>query len=158
MKRILTVATIMAALVPGILPAESNPFIGTWKENTAKSQDNSGPIPKSRTLTFEAQGNGVKGSSDGEAADGSRFAYSYTANYDGKDNPISGTGVPNGADTLSMKRIHPNTIEMTWKRTGKVVLTSRLVVSKDGKGLTITSKGTDPSGLPTSRTLVFEKQ
>lgn len=50
---------------------------------------------------------------------------SYTANYDGKDNPVSGTGAPGGADTIALKRIDSNTVEATWKKVGKIVMTSR---------------------------------
>lgn len=158
-KRILVFVTIvvLAVLVSGVLLAQSNPFVGTWKLNTAKSKYSPGPAPQSATRTYEAQGDGVKVSTDGTAADGSRTAYSYTANYDGKDNPISGAG-PSGADTIALKRINPNTIEATLKKAGKVVLTARNVVSKDGKVLSITAKGTTANGQPTSITTVFEKQ
>jgi hypothetical protein len=161
MKRILLVVTlvVLAVLVSGILMAQSNPFVGTWKMNTAKSKYNPGPAPQSQTQTIEAQGNGVKATSEGTAADGTHIAWGYTANYDGKDNPISGTtGVLNGADTVATKRINANTSENTFKKAGKVVLTGRDVVSKDGKLRTITAKGTDANGQAVSRTIVFDKQ
>src|ERR1022692_5011469 len=101
---------VLALLVSGVVRAQSNPSVGTWKLNTAKSKYSQGQAPQSLTLTFEAQGDGIKGSSDGTAADGSHRAWSYTANYDGKDNPISGTG-PAGADTVALKRINPNSAE-----------------------------------------------
>jgi hypothetical protein len=98
-------------------------------------------------------------SSDGAAAEGSHVAWSFTANYDGKDNPISGTTAAlNGADTVALKRINPNTVEATFKKAGKVVLRGRQVISKDGKVMTITAKGTDPSGQPISRVLLEDKQ
>jgi alpha-L-fucosidase len=109
------------------------------------------------TLTLEAQGNGVKASAEGTAADGSRTAWSYTANYDGKDNPITGVGT-NGADTAARKRINANTTEGTYKKAGKVVSTLRGVVSKDGKVLTITGKGTNAQGQPVSTVTVWDKQ
>lgn len=160
MKRILVFVTVvvLAVLVSGVLLAQSNPVIGSWKLNIAKTKFSPGPAPQSVTLTYETQGNGVKVSSEGTAADGSRTAWSYTADYDGKDNPVSGTGVPGGADTIALKRIHPNTTEATFKKAGKVVRTGRLVVSKDGKVLTITGKGTDANGQPQSYVLVFDKQ
>ena len=160
MKRILVFASFisLAVLASGLLLAQSNPFIGTWKLNTAKSKYNPGPPPQSVTRTYEAQGDGVKVNTEGTAADGSHIAYSYTANYDSKDNPISGTGVPSGADTIALKRINPNTTEATLKKAGKVVLTARNVVSKDGKITTITAKGTNANGQPTSNVTVWDKQ
>jgi deoxyribose-phosphate aldolase len=78
--------------------------------------------------------------------------------YDGKDSAVSGTGFPNGADTIAVKRIDANTSTATGKKAGKVVYTRRLVVSKDGKIMTITAKGTDEQGHLTSSTSVWDKQ
>jgi hypothetical protein len=158
MKRIFVFVTIvvLATLLSGVLLAQGDPFVGTWKLNTAKSIYSPGPGPRSLTRTFEAQGNGVKASTEGTAADGSHIAYSYTENYDGKDNPISGTGAP--ADTIALKRINPNTIEVTEKKAGKVLVTRRIVVSKDGKVLTATGKGTNANGQSASNVTVWDKQ
>jgi hypothetical protein len=144
--------------VSGILLAQSDPFIGTWKLNAAKSKFSPGPAPQSTTRTYEAQGSGLKISNDGTAADGSRIAYNFTANYDGKDNQISGTGVAGGADTIALKRINATTVEAATKRAGKVNATTRNVLSKDGKSFTATSKGKDANGKPTSSVAVWEKQ
>jgi len=158
MKRMVAVAAVMVLSVSSVLPAQGNPFVGTWRLNTAKTKFSFGPAPRDGTLTIEAQGDGVKVSSEGTAADGARFAWSYTANYDGKDNPISGTGAPLGADIIALKRIHRNQTEATWKKAGKVVLTYRWVVSRDGKVTTITAKGTGPNGQPVSMVMVGDKQ
>src|SRR5208282_2336415 len=159
MKRILAVGAVIIVLVlaSGLAQAQSNSAEGTWRLNTAKSKFSPEPAPQSLTVTLEAQGDGVKSSSEGTAADGSKTAWSYTASYDGKDNPISGTG-PAGADTIALKRINANTTRSTFKKAGKVVRTSRLVVSKDGKVMTITAKGTGSDGQKVSDVLVFDKQ
>jgi hypothetical protein len=160
MKRTLVSVTVvvLAVLVSGVLLAQSNPFIGTWKLNTAKSKFNPGPGPQSRTLTYEAQAKGLKASSEGTAGDGTHTAFSYTANYDGKDNPVSGTGVPGGADTVALEHISPNTIRSTWKKAGKVVHTGRSLVSKDGNVMTIRVRGTTANGQPESDLMVWDKQ
>ena len=160
MKRFLVFVTVvvLAVRVSGVLLAQSNPFIGTWKLNTAKSKYSPRLAPQSATQTYEGQGDGVKGSIEGTAADDSRYAWGYAANYDGKDNPLSGTGIPNGADTIALKRINPNTIKATFKKAGKVVMAGREVVSKDGKVKTITAKGTDANGQAVSRVIVYDKQ
>ncbi len=159
MKRILVVVTVvvLAVLVSGVLLAQNNPFVGTWKLNTANSKFSPGPAPQSVTRTDEAQGNGEKVSTEGTAADGTPIAFSYTANYDGKDNPISGTG-PLGSDTIAVKRINPNTIKATLKKAGKVLVTARLVVSEDGKVITLTGKGTNANGQAVSNVMVWDKQ
>ena len=161
MKRLLVFATVVALslVCSGLLLAQSNTQVGTWKLDLAKSKYSSaGLAPKSVTGTVEAQGDGIKVTVDGVAADGSPIAYSYMTNYDGKDSPISGVGAPGGEDTIAGKRIDANTTTSTGKKAGKVVGTSRFVVSKDGKVTTITSKGTDAKGQPTSSTTVWEKQ
>ena len=131
---------------------------GTWKLNVAKSTYSPGPPPKSQTRREEPSGNGLKSTFDGVAGDGSRIAYSFTAQYDGKDYPETGVGTPNGADTIALKRIDDYTYEATLKRAGKVVLTTRNVISKDGKVMTITSKGTNQAGQATNNVTVYEKQ
>ena len=137
----------------------SNPAIGTWKLNLAKSKYDPGPPPKSQTQKFEAVGNdGAKNITEGVAADGSRTAYSWTVNYDGKDYPITGVGTPNGSDTIAIKRIDANTTTSTLKKAGKVVLTTRTVYSTDGKLRTITYKGTNESGQPTNNVAVYDRQ
>jgi hypothetical protein len=161
MKRILVFATVVALslVASGLLLAQSNPLVGTWKLNVAKSTFSpAGTAPKSDTLTVQAQGDGVKVSTDGVAADGSLITASYTTNFDGKDSAVSGLGFPNGADTIAVKRVDANTNTGTGKKAGKVVYTRRLVVSKDGKVMTITAKGTDEQGKPTSSTTVWDKQ
>ena len=161
MKRLLTLTpvVILVLVFSGVLLAQSNPALGTWKLNLAKSKYSpAGTAPKSDVLIYEAQGDGVKVSSNGVAWDGSRIAFSFTTNYDGKDSAVSGTGFPNAADTIAVKRIDSNTSTATGKKAGKVVYTRTLVVSKDGKVMTITAKGTDEQGHPTSSTSVWEKQ
>ena len=161
MKRLLVFATGLTLFLvsAGPLLAQSDLVVGTWKINFAKSKFSpASTAPKSDTLTIQAQGAGVKISADGVNADGSRIATSYTTNFDGKESPISGPGFPNGADTIAVKRVDANVTTGTGKRAGKVVYTRRMVVSKDGKVLTITAKGTDQQGQPTSSTTVWDKQ
>jgi hypothetical protein len=159
-KRLLLFATVVALslVTSGALLAQSNPQIGTWKLNVAKSNFGGTPAPKNETRTVEAQGDGAKYSFEGVGADGSRIAWSFTTKYDGKDSATSGVGVPGGADTIALKRVNANTYPSTLKKAGKVVGTTRTVVSKDGKITTITQKGTDEHGQPISVTTVWDKQ
>jgi hypothetical protein len=160
MKLVLTFAAVVILTVvsPGLLLAQSNTEIGTWKLNVAQSKYSPGPLPKSETRTYEAQGDSLRMSRDGVAGDGSKIAYTSTTSEDGKDVQISGVGIPNGADTISNTRVDANTVSYTMKRAGKVVQTGTVVVSKDGKFMTITSRGTNPQGQPTSNTSVWDKQ
>ena len=160
MKRVLTVfaVTVVVLTASGLMLAQSNPLLGTWKLNVAKSTYVKVLPPKNETRTVEAQGAGTKYSLKGVTVDGSRIGYSYTTNYDGKDSPVSGVGQPNGYNTIAIKRVDASTTTATAKKDGKVVQTWRTVLSKDGKVATITSKGTNAQGQPTSATSVWEKQ
>jgi hypothetical protein len=149
---------VLAVIVPGLLSAQTDPAIGTWKLNLAKSKYSGAPAPKNLTTSIEAAGAGYKVSSDGVASDGSHIAYGYTATLDGKDSPMTGTGTPNGADTIALTKTGPNSLDATLKKGGKVVLNGKSVISKDGKTRTLTSTGTNAAGQPTKVTGVYDKQ
>lgn len=136
--------------------AQSDPRrFGTWKLNVAKSKYSPGPAPKSLTAKIEAAGKGIKVTTEGVSADGKPMAGSYTANYDGKDYPLTGSPV---ADTVSLRRIDANTTERTDKKAGKVVLILTSVMAKDGRTFTLTTKGTNPKGEPVHNVSLWEKQ
>jgi hypothetical protein len=133
--------------------------VGTWKQNFAKSTITpapTGPPPQSATRTYEMFGDGLKATLVTVSPDGTRTTtVTYSAHFDGKDYPYSGSTT---IDTIALKRIDASTFESTLKKAGKVVTTGTNVVSKDGKTMTYTSKGTNASGQPTSGVAVFEKQ
>jgi hypothetical protein len=59
----------------------------------------------------------------------------HTSNFEGKD--VAWTGNPS-ADVACPKRIDDNSYENVWKLGGKHTMTSKVVVSKDNKTLTVT--------------------
>ena len=159
MKRILLLASavVLSLVASGVSLAQENPQIGTWKLNVAKSKYTGISTPKSETRTVVTQGDGYKVTYDGTAADGSPISYNYTTNLNGKDSPLSGT-TPFGADTVAVTRVDANTNTAIAKKAGKTLVTTRSVVSKDGKVSTITGKGMNAQGQPISYTAVFDKQ
>jgi len=86
MKRTLKVIVVVSLMMlsSGMLLAQENPFVGTWKLNTGKTKFTGMPALKSETRTVAAQDSGIKVSFDGIGADGSKFSYSYTTNLDGR--------------------------------------------------------------------------
>jgi len=148
-------ALCLVALSPLSGFTQTDPFIGTWKLNLAKSKFSPGPPPKSQTVTYEAVGEGVKLTVKLTDAEGKIVENQSTANYDGKDYPV--TGIPDW-DTIARKRIDAYKMEITHKKAGKVVSTATSVVSKDGKTRTGTEKGVNAKGEKISNTLVYEKQ
>jgi hypothetical protein len=133
----------------------TDPLIGTWKLNHAKSKFSPGPGPKDLTVRFQAADGGIKVTSDSTDADGKAAHTEYSGKYDGKENPITGS---DSTDTVTLNKINATTSERIDKRGGKVVMTYTRKVSDDGKTLTVTQKGTDKDGKPVNNTLVFDKQ
>lgn len=146
-------ALIVLAAAP-VRAADSN--VGTWKTNLAKSKWDPGPAPTSpAVIKVEPAGEGITVTNDGVNPQGQPTHTTYTAKYDGKDNPM--TGNPN-ADTIAIKRIDANTIETVTKKGGKVIVTSRTVVSSDGKTRTTTQDGVNAQGQKVHNVIVSDRQ
>jgi hypothetical protein len=150
----LLVATTLVAMVGAAALAQStDPQIGTWTLNAAKSK---GTMFKGGTVTVEPAGQGWKTSVDLVSQDGTPSKWSFTAQPDGKDNPITGDN-PFG-NTLSMTRVDARTVKTTIKQDGKVTVTQTVTVSEDGKTRTITSKGTSLKGQAIDSMTHYERQ
>ena len=159
MKRALQFVAIAVLAVVGssTARAQENPLVGTWKLDLTKSKFDPGPAPKSLTRTVEAQGEGVKYKFEGVSADGKPIAYGFSVLFDGKDNPVMGS-MPTGADTISAIRKDSHDFVATVKKGGKVIGTSKVTVSKDGKVTTVDATGTNAAGVKTHDVQVFDKQ
>lgn len=131
-----------------------DPRLGTW--NYSKSTGSPASW-KSQTTSYEASGAGVKVTTETVNADGSRVTNTYTANADGNDYPFTTTAKTPNFDAVVMKKVDANTVDVTLKKAGNVVLTRHMVVSKDGKVMTVTDKGT-PGGQRVDSVLVYDKQ
>jgi hypothetical protein len=146
----------------GLLFAQKNPASGVWKLDAAKSKFNSGPEPKSATLTIDTSGAGVKTTYDEIEADDSHIGYEYsTTGDDGKDSPVSGTArtaLLGGAESVVVRHGGSNSLVVHFMKSGQIVATNNTVVSKDGKTLKITSQGADAKGQPLSSMTVWTKQ
>ena len=150
-----TLLTTLAAFFVGVaacLAADLN--MGTWKLNEAKSKLNPAAT-KNQTVVYEADGDSVKITVDGIAADGKPVHSVWTGKFDGKDYPV--TGDPT-SDMRSYKRVDDHTLALTVKNGGKVTVTGRIVVAADGKSRTVTTTVTDASGKKLTSTSVFDKQ
>lgn len=160
MRRMIFVLAILTFGVVAANPlmAQDNPFLGTWKLNVAKSKVEGVPMPKSLTRTVTADGNTVKYSFEGVGAEGAPVNYSFSSSYDGKPSPVTGTGMPGGADSVTIKRVGANKVTAASSKGGKEIGTSTGEVSKDGKVFTLDSKGKTADGKPVSGHYIYEKQ
>ena len=135
--------------------AQADPQVGVWHLNVAKSKYSPGPAPKSATTTIEAAGSGTKVVVDQVMADGAKRHWEFTADYDGKDSPVTGNNPD--ADTVARTRLNATTVQTVSKKAGKVTATQTSAVSSDGKTRTVTTKGVNASGQQVSNVAVYEK-
>jgi len=144
----------LAIMVTGMFAADSS--VGTWKLNPAKSKSTSSSPLKSRTDVREATPEGgIKLTRTEQSASGVSSDSTFTYKYDGREYPATGGQF----DTVSVKRVDANTTRWEAKKTdGKFHQTGRTVVSKDGKTLKQTFKGTDAQGKAVHGTNVYDRQ
>jgi hypothetical protein len=141
---------VSISLLPYVAFAQTNPRIGTWTLDLAKSTYQQGTAPSSETRTYLATDDGgVQLTADATLPSGTKQPTGYRAKLDGKDYPFSGTA----GDTIAIKG-DGWAWDATIKMGGKVVQTSHSVIAKDGKTLTQTTK--TASGRPVS-TRIYHK-
>ena len=146
---------LLASLTLALLAQSSAPWFGTWKLNLAKSKYSPGPAAKSSTTKLEPFEGGFKNTTDTVTGSGEVRHIVYTGKFDGKENVV--TGNPD-ADANSYTRIDDHTYQVVPKKNGKATVTSRIVISADGKTRTQTQTGTDMKGQTVNNTLVYDRQ
>jgi hypothetical protein len=158
MRRNLLIVSLTACcaliLSSSVAMAAEN-WLGTWKMDAAKTKVSPGPAPKSLDLKWEATPAGTKFTSDGTGADGKPNHSAYVSKFDGKDVPYEGNP---DADMCAPMKVDDNTYTNTWKKAGKPTITAKVVVSADGKTMTITQTGMNAKGQAVNNTFVYTKQ
>ena len=147
------VAVFLLVFLTGLF-AQSDPMMGTWKLNAAKSKL---PPERQRNIVrlHEPIPGGIRVSWEGVDDKGKPTRWGFTAKFDGKDYPSTGESV---WDTLSMTRPDLYTIVGRSLKDGKLAVEFRWEVSKDGKTLTRTNKRFNPPEQAGTSTEIFEKQ
>lgn len=133
----------------------ADPLEGKWLLNVEKSVFRGSTGPKGQLRTYEMSDDGVETmTATGVSAEKKPTLVRYEARYDGKDYEMTGSL---GGDSISLRRIDALTTEATQKRDGKRTIVAVRKVSSDGKTLTVTSKGTTPSGRVVDAVQIFER-
>ena len=141
---------IFSFLFLGVLAmAADNPFVGTWKLDVSKSKFSPGPPPQSATVTVGADNKVVYDATDSK---GQKVTWSYTA-VDGGTAMIDGLG--EGASITEMRK--GDIVDHVWE-IGKGKENGHGVLSKDGKTMTYTLRGTDAEGKKINNKEIYEKQ
>jgi hypothetical protein len=133
--------------------AQTDPNMGTWKLNEAKSKIAAGGV-KNHTVIYEQSGADIKVIVDGTDAAGNATHNEWTGKFDGKYYPVTGDAT---SDERSYRVINKNTLALTGRKAGKVTLNGRVVVSANGKSRTVTTSGTDPNGKKFRNVAVYDK-
>lgn len=99
-----------------LIMAADNPFVGTWKENDAKSHYSRPPLGKFSMIRVEGAGeNRVRITSDFTRADGTKGQMSGTYVLDGTEAPMTGSTA-----ILSFQPISSNSWDHIEKHPGKI--------------------------------------
>jgi hypothetical protein len=152
---LLGLAFLFATAVPQIGFAQSDPLIGTWKLNLAKSTYSPGPPPRSQTATFQAEGQGLRETLEAINAQGNPANGVFMIFDDGKSYPVTGNPAFDGQ---SFKRVNESTWWGIRTKAGKVVQTIILAVSADGKTETATNRGVNANGQEFYNVGIYDKQ
>jgi len=154
MKKTINLLFSIAVSVPLLLGA-ADPFSGKWTMNLEESKFAAGTLPKHMTIEMESVGMGIRYHSETTNAQGKISSSTYTADYNGPQVIVMGS---NGMQApVSLKRIDANTVEAYYMKSLEVVATSRRIVSKDGRLMTITTTSKDKAGVTVTNVGVYEK-
>jgi hypothetical protein len=147
---------VLVLAATGVALGQSDPRIGTWKLNVAKSKFDPAASRKSETRTYQMSDGAVMVHAETILSDGSKQEVSFNGTPDGKDHPYNATPAFY-ADTVSVRREGNGFIGES-KKDGKLLFTTTDSFSADGKIMTLTTKGVNAKGQSVNSVRVYEKQ
>lgn len=145
--------TISLVFVATVMGFADSPHMGTWKLNEAKSK--LAGKARNHTVVYEAAGDQIKITVDGVDDSGNPAHNEWTGKFDSKDYPVTGDA---NADTRSYTQLNSRTLVLKNKKNGKVALTGRIVISRDGKSRTVTTTATNAQGKKVTNVALYDKQ
>ena len=153
MKLKVILLTLAVLVLGAVVCSADSPQMGTWKLNEAKSKFAPGAT-KNHTVVYEA-GEMVMVTVDGTDSTGAATHNEWMGKLNGKFYAV--TGDPT-SDMRSYRLISERELALTAKKGGKVTLTGRIVVSRNGKTRTVTTTGKDSTGKWVTNKAVYDKQ
>ena len=135
--------------------AQTDPVNGAWGLNIARSTIPAGQAQRGATLTYQGTAANKTATNESVDAQGRPSRVVFTHIYDGQPHPT--TGSPD-IDASAYTRLNANTIIFTRMKEGKLAGIGSIVVSPDGRTLTVTGNGVGGGGLQGNYVLVYEKK
>ncbi len=154
----LLLTTVLTVAFSGVVYAQygSDPTIGTWTLNLAKSSYKPGPAPQSETRMYESAPEGMTHLTVHQVgADGNSVMEETTYKRDGK--PYAFTGSPN-IDAVEVTTVNDLERRSTLVLHGKVVGHISYKISKDGKTMTANATFRNASGKMEHDLRVYDRQ
>ena len=148
-------ASAFALAQPAFGAAQADPMIGDWKLNLAKSKYSPGPAPRSSALNVHAAGDGLMAMFDTVNAEGTAAHPMFMIVCNGQPQPVSGSAV---TDALSCRRPDPYSQTFTNMKGGRATTSGTVTLSRDGRTMTISTKGTNANGQQIDNVAVYDKQ
>jgi hypothetical protein len=160
MRSIGAIALTTAAALGAIAlasPADSpSPFAGTWVLIVGKSTFDPGPPLKSHTFRIaQIRGGGIHGTIDNVKGDGSATHLDFTAAFDGKYVPLTGS---TEANSVSLAQVNPTTFQYVFKKAKKRIEWGTFTVSEDGKTMQGALSGNKADGTVWNYHYVFDRR
>lgn len=152
-RAIFAVSALCLASSLAVAGPESK-LVGNWDLDVTKSTMNGQPAAKSGHVAITSEKSGIKTVVDFVPASGPTVHYEATLGLDGVTGPVTGNTYFDSADLV---QVDANTTIRTERRGGKVVGVTTIELSKDGKTIMSSSKGTLADGHQFTRSFVFTR-
>jgi hypothetical protein len=136
------------------LSAQNERFFGIWELNLAMSSITRGAPPRSEMIVNVAEPGGFRSVLSVVTERGTSVEIHHY-NFDGAFHQTEGSD----PRELSFRRVDQNTIDQDTRRNGQVTVNRRIVVSADGKTMTLIASGTTGGGQKYEKdTRVYDKK
>lgn len=155
MKKALSLVLLATAVLGGPALA-SDPIVGMWKLNVAKSKFVAGAELTAGTRLYTEVNGTYTLEQKLTGKDGKEI--SNRVQYRDGEDTKQASPLPNGADTTHAKKVDANTWDFDLKKGTKVIGHVHRVISADGRTMTAHNTGARLNGAKGDETLVFDRQ
>jgi hypothetical protein len=137
----------------------AHPLEGTWKLNATQSKiaPNQPDAPKEGTMVFRLTGDQFELTDKSTLKDGTSSSAKETFSVNGGVFKVL-EPAPTAGEMSIETMVEPGNRFLTSLKDGQQTEVRHLVISKDGKKMSITLKSTDAKGTPLESVLVYDKQ